>query len=97
MPRHGGPATLGRPAEEIRLCALFVLQQQPSMPASTDLAAPITDLPHLIWIAMPMPPKLRVGADLDGVHAFWNRERLNLRAHVCGSVPAPHLANAKAR
>jgi len=45
---------LGGAAKKIRLCALVVPHQQPSMPA-----------------------------------AFWNRERLDLRAHVCGSSSRP--------
>jgi hypothetical protein len=80
---------LGSAAKKIRLCALVAPHQQPSMPAPADLAAPVTDVPHLIRITMPMSPKLRVGADLNGVHAFWNRERLDLRAHVCGSSSRP--------
>jgi hypothetical protein len=46
------------------------------MPATADLAAPITDLPHLVGTAAPMTPKFGVGPDLDGVHAFWDREHL---------------------
>jgi hypothetical protein len=38
-----------------------------------------------------VPPELRVGADLDGMHAVGNDERLNLRAHVCGSRYHPSL------
>ena len=59
----------GSLVEKVWLFALFVSDEQPSMPAATDLAAPITDLTHLIWIAAPMPPKLRVSAHFDGVHA----------------------------
>jgi hypothetical protein len=68
---------------------LFVPNQQTSVPSAADLSAPITDLPHLIIIAVPVPPELRVGADLDGVHTFGHRERLNLCAHVCGSQCRP--------
>jgi len=63
-------AASGSLVEKVWLFALFVSDEQPSMPAATDLAAPITNLTHLIWIAAPMPPKFRVSADFDGVHAF---------------------------
>jgi hypothetical protein len=65
----GRRASSGSLVEKVWLFALFVSDEQPSMPAATDPAAPITDLTHLIGIAAPMPPKLRVSADFDGVHA----------------------------
>jgi hypothetical protein len=67
--------------EKVRLI-LFVPNQQPSVPSAADLSAPITDLPHLLFVAAPVPPELRVGADLDGVHPFGNGERLNFGAHA---------------
>ena len=36
------------------------------MPAAADPPTAVADLPHLLWIAVPMPPELRVGADLNG-------------------------------
>jgi hypothetical protein len=67
-----GASPLGRPIEKVGLFALFVPDKQPSMPAAADPPTAVADLPHLLWIAVPMPPELSVGADLNGVHAFGN-------------------------
>jgi hypothetical protein len=36
------------------------------------LPATVSDLSHLLRIAVPMPPELRVRADLGGVHPLGN-------------------------
>jgi hypothetical protein len=84
-----GTSPLGRPIEKVGLFALFVPDKQPNMPAAADPPTAVADLPHLLWIAVPMPPELRIGADLNGVHAFGDWERFDLSAHVCGSHCRP--------
>jgi hypothetical protein len=67
-----GMGALGRSAKKVWR-SLFVRDKQPSMPTTANLAAPVADLPHLVWVAAPMPPEFCVRADLDGVHAVGDR------------------------
>ena len=59
--------------------------QQPSVPAVTDLAAPIADLAHLLFIAVPVPPEFPVCPNFDGAHSFGDDRGLKPYGHVIGS------------
>jgi hypothetical protein len=67
MTDEGGWTSSGRLAEKIRL-AFSLADQQPSMPTATDLPASITNSPHLLRIAVPVPPEFRVGPNFNGAH-----------------------------
>src|ERR1700730_2290493 len=77
----------GHLPEKVRLI-LLVPDQQPSVPSPADLPAPIADLYHALFVAVPMPPKFGVGPNFNCVHAFRDCERPYL-AHVLLHAPAP--------
>jgi hypothetical protein len=89
MTDEGGWTSSGRLVEKIRL-AFSIPDQQPSVPAATDLPASIANASHLLRIAVPVPPELCVGADFDGAHSVGDDKGL-CGAHVAGSSSRPSL------
>jgi hypothetical protein len=50
----------------------LIPDQQPGVPSPADFPAPVANLLHLLFVAVPMPPEPRIGANFNGLHAFRN-------------------------
>ena len=75
-----GTSPLGGPIEKVGLFALFVPDKQPRMPAAADPPTAVADLPHLLWIAVPMPPETsrRMPSGIESGSTFVLTSRLTL-------------------